>query len=278
MKLKYGAAWAGVTAAVLVTTAGCGTEAAKGAAKAVDPSAAILAALARTTDRTDQLGSAEVRMSTDMGTGTPVAMNGTYSWGDGYAYDVQMDTKASKMEALQDAPTIRVLLVDGAYYYDVDPQPSGPLKGKEWMKIDATAVFGEQGAKALSGSNGSPTASLKGLKYANDVDDLGAETVDGKHARHYRATIDQSRMGKFKDALGDDSGLMGSATGGVKSIDINVWVGDDNLPVRLVQVMGPMKVSVDFVKFGATAVVKAPPAAQTGDVTELMKKAAAQQQ
>src|SRR5690349_11404381 len=147
MKLKYGAAWAGVTAAVLVTTAGCGTEAAKGAAKAVDPSAAIRAALARATDRTDQLGSAEVRMSTDVGTGTPVAMNGTYSWGDGVAMDIQMDTKGANMQQLQDSATIRMLFVDGAYYYDVDPQPSGPLKGKEWMRIDASVLFGDKGAQ-----------------------------------------------------------------------------------------------------------------------------------
>ncbi|WP_327315170.1 hypothetical protein [Streptomyces sp. NBC_01235] len=273
MKPGHNAAWAGAAVVALVATAGCGTKAAEGAAKAVDRSEAIMAALTRATDRTDRVGSARVKMTTDLGTGTPIAMDGTYSWGDGYAYDVQMDTKASQMQTLQDAPTIRTLLVDGAYYYDVDPQPSGPLAGKEWMKIDASAVLGDKGAQALSGSSGSPTASLKGLKYANDVDDLGTETVNGKHATHYRATIDQSRMGKFKDALGDKGGLLGSTTGGVDSITVDVWVGDDDLPVRILQVMGAMKVTVDFEKFGATAEVKAPPAAQTGDLTEAIKEA-----
>ncbi|GAB7108520.1 lipoprotein [Streptomyces phaeofaciens JCM 4814] len=273
MKPRHSAAWAGAAVVALVATAGCGTKAAEGAAEAVDRSAAIMAALTRATDRADQVGSAQVEMTTDLGTGTPIAMDGTYSWGDGYAYDVQMDTKASQMQTLQDAPTIRTLLVDGAYYYDVDPQPSGPLAGKEWMKVDASAVFGEQGAQALSGSSGSPVASLKGLKYAEDVDDLGTETVDGKRTTHYRATIDSSRMGKFKDALGDENGLLGATTGGVDSITVDIWVGDDDLPVRILQVMGAMKVTVDFEKFGATAEVKAPPAAQTGDLTEAIKDA-----
>lgn len=278
MKLKYAGAWTAVTAAALITTAGCGTETAKGAkgvAEAVDGTDAIMAALGRASERSEQVGSAEVRMTTDLGNGTPVAMNGTYSWGDGYAYDVQMDTRASQMQTLQDSPTIRTLLVDGAYYYDIDPQPSGPLAGKEWMRIDASAVLGEQGAQALSGSAGSPTASLKGLKYADDVDDLGVETVDGKRATHYRATIDQAHMGAFKNALGDGNSLLGSTTGAVDSVAVDVWVGDDDLPVRILQVMGAVKVTVDFEKFGAATEVKAPPAAQTGDLTEAVKKAGA---
>lgn len=270
MKLKYGAAWAGVTAAVLVTTAGCGTEAAKGAAKAVDPSAAIRAALARATDRTDQLGSAEVRMSTDVGTGTPVAMNGTYSWGDGVAMDIQMDTKGANMQQLQDSATIRMLFVDGAYYYDVDPQPSGPLKGKEWMRIDASVLFGDKGAQAFTGSGGgNPAASMKSLKYANDVEDLGKETVDGRSTTHYRAVVDQAQMGKFKEAYGSEG--MSSLTGGAASMTLDVLLDGKDLPVRLKERIGKVNVTMDFDKFGATAAVKAPPAAQTADLTEAMK-------
>ncbi|MFD9318171.1 hypothetical protein ACFWDQ_10760 [Streptomyces sp. NPDC060053] len=265
----------------LVATAGCGTRAAEGAgekaAGVVDHGEAILAALTRAGDRADEIGSAQVEMTTELGMGgAPIAMDGTYSWGDGYAYDVQMDTRASQMQTLQDDPTIRTLFVDGAYYYDVDPQPSGPLAGKEWMKVDASAMLGEQGAQALSGSSGSPTASLKGLKYADDVNDLGTETVDGKHTTHYQATIDQSQMGRFKDALGDESGILGSVTGGVNSISVDIWVGDDDLPVRILQSMGAMKVTIDFEKFGATTEVKAPPAAQTGDLTEVIKEAGGQ--
>jgi hypothetical protein len=283
MKLRHTAAWVGFTAAALVTATACGASSAKEtadkAAEAVTNSDKIMAALTRATDRTEEVGSAEVKMSTDLGTGAPIAMEGTYSWGDGFAYDVEMDTKAAQMQTLTDDPSIRVLFVDGAYYYDTDPQPSGPLKGKEWMKIDGSAVFGDKGAKAFGGGSeaGSPTASMKGLKYAKDVEDLGTQTVNGQKATHYRAVIGQDQMGKFKEAYGNESSLFGSMTGGADSITMDIWVGAKDLPVRLVQKIGAMKVSMDFEKFGKTAEVKAPPAAQTGDLTEEVKKATQQQ-
>ncbi|MFF7946728.1 hypothetical protein [Streptomyces griseorubiginosus] len=279
MKLKYTAAWVGFTAAAMVAVSACGSEGVKKAVDVADKTDAIMAALARATDRTENLGSAEVRISTATTTGAaPITMEGTYSWGGGYAFDVDMDTKAAQMQKLQHAPTTRMLFVDGAYYYDVDPQPSGPLKGKEWMRIDASAVFGEKGAQAFNGAGGgSPAASMKGLKYAKNVEDLGKETVDGKSTTHYRARLDQAQLGKLKDAYGDQDTLSGAVTGGASSMTMDVWVGGDDLPVRLKQKIGAMTVTMDFEKFGRTAVVKAPPAAETGDLTRVVKDATGKQ-
>ncbi|MEU1477018.1 hypothetical protein ACFYZ8_01645 [Streptomyces sp. NPDC001668] len=278
MKLKYTAAWVGFTAAAMVAVTACGSEGVKKAADVVDRTDAIMAALARATDRTENLGSAEVKVSTATPGTAPISMEGTYSWGGGYAFDVEMDTKAAQMQRLQDAPTTRMLFVDGAYYYDIDPQPAGPLKGKEWMKIDASAVFGDKGAQAFSGAGGgSPAASMRGLKYANNVEDLGKETVDGQRTTHYRARIDQTQMGKFKDAYGDADSIAGSVTGGASSMTMDIWVGGKDLPVRLKQKIGAMTVTMDFEKFGKTAVVKAPPAAETGDLSEAVKGAAGKQ-
>ncbi|MFC7016463.1 hypothetical protein ACFQMH_33195 [Streptomyces viridiviolaceus] len=278
MKLRYTAAWVGLTAAAMVATSACGSEGARTAAEAVDKADTIMAALSRVTDRTEDLGSAEVRTSTDLGTGEPISMDGTYSWGDGYAFDVEMDTEAAQMQQLTDSPTVRTLFVDGAYYYDIDPQATGPLQGKEWMKIDGSAVFGESGADALSGSAGaSPSASMKSLKYASDVEDLGKENVNGRSTTHYRAVIGQEDMGKLKDAYGSQGNLLDSLTGGAESITMDVWVGAGDLPVRMKQEFGAMAVTMDFDKFGATKKIVAPPAAQTGDLTEEVKEAGLQQ-
>ncbi|MFE7166165.1 hypothetical protein [Streptomyces sp. NPDC057616] len=278
MKLKHTAAWVGITVAATLTVSACGADGAKTAAKAVDNADKIMAVLSRATDRTEQLGSAQVKVSTDLGTGTPIAMDGTYSWGDGLAFDAEMDTAAAQMQRLQDSPKTRVLFVDGAYYYDIDPQPSGPLAGKEWMKIDSSAIFGDKGSQAFSGSSGggNPAAAMRGLKYASNVKELGRETVDGQGTTHYRAVVDKAHMGKFKDAYGGDN-LMGSVTGGTDSMTMDIWVGSKDLPVRLKQAIGAVEVTMDFQKFGATAPVKAPPAAQTGDLTEQIKKAQEQQ-
>ncbi|WP_432133109.1 MULTISPECIES: hypothetical protein [unclassified Streptomyces] len=287
MKLKHTAAWVGLTAAVMVATAACGGGSAKDTAKEAGKKAGtvadkgvaqIKAALTRATDRTEQVGSAQVKMTTDLGNGTSVASEGTYSWGDGFAFDLELDTAQANMQQLQDDPKMRMLFVDGAYYYDIDPQPSGPIAGKEWMKLDGSALFGESGAQAMSGSNGSPSASMKGLKYADDVKDLGSETVNGKSTEHYRAVIGPEKMGQFKDALSGDDSMMGAVTGGADSIVMEVWVGDDDLPVRLVEEIGRLTVSMDFEKFGRTARVTAPPASETGDLTEQFKAAQQKQQ
>ncbi len=290
MKLRYSAAWVGLTAAAMFVATACGSESAETAAESADKVAesadktadtavskadAIMAALSRATDRTEELGSAEVRTTTDLGTGEPIAMDGTYSWGDGYALDVEMDTEAVQMQELTDSPTVRTLFVDGAYYYDIDPQPAGPLAGKEWMKIDGSAVFGESGAAAFSGGGGgaSPADSLKGLKYASDVENLGAETVNGKPTTHYRAVLDGEDMGKFKEAFSGADSMLDSA--GSDSITMDIWVGEKDLPVRLEQEFGAMKVTMDFDKFGATEEIVAPPAQEVGDLTEEVKDSGA---
>jgi len=277
MKVKHTAAWVGFTAAALVATSACGADSVKQAADAVDKTDAIMAALSRATDRAEKLGSAEVKVSTDLGFGKPIAMDGTYSWGDGAAYDVEMDTEAAQMQTVQDDPTTHCLLVDGVYYYDVDPQASGPLKGKEWMKVDATAVLGESGARAMSGGPGAdPTASLKTIKYAKNVEDLGPQTVNGQRTNHYRAVLTHSDLGKYEDAYTGDDSLLKSTTGGATSLTIDIWVNGKDLPVRLKENMGGLKVTMDFEKFGATAAIKAPPAAETADMTEALKEAQGQ--
>ncbi|MFE2682361.1 hypothetical protein [Streptomyces mirabilis] len=150
-------------------------------------------------------------MTMDMGPGsTPAPMTGTYSWRGGYAFDVVTAAEAVDMRELTASATIRVRFVDGAYYYDVDPQPSGPLKGKEWRKVDGPAMF---------------------VAFFVMAD----------------------------------------------SITTDVWVDAEGLPVRLEQNIGSMRVTMDFAKFGATAGVEAPPAAQTGDMTEELRATAQQQ-
>jgi hypothetical protein len=254
----------GAAAVALTATAGCG--AARDTAKAVSKADTIAEVLARVTDRTEKVGSAKADFTTDLGQGSPITMKGTYSWGKGAAYDVMMDTAAAQMQSVQDDPKVRALMVDGAYYYNVDPQPSGPLKGKHWMRVDVSAILGEDGAAAVE-KNSDPTAGLRYIGLSNDTKDLGEQTVRGKEAHHYRATIDKSRLGAMGDALPN------KVTGPVDSITIDVWVDGKDLPVRIVQVMGNMKVSVDFLKFGAAKTVTAPPASDTADLSDQIKGA-----
>ncbi|MCV2458904.1 hypothetical protein OEB94_06390 [Streptomyces sp. ICN988] len=277
MKLKYTAVWVGFTAAAMVMATACGSEGAKTAAetadKAVDKADTIMAALTRATDRTEELGSAEVRTTTTLEAtgGGPVSMDGTYSWGDGAAMDVEMDTAAAQMSALQDDPTTRVIMVDGAYYYDVDPQPNGPLAGKEWMRVDVAAVTGEAGADNMA-ANADPTAGLRYLAASSEVENLGEETVLGKETTHYRGSVGAEHIEKSKLTEAEKKAAITAlqANGGKMTCDI--WVDGKDLPVRMSQTGAGMTVKMDFVKFGATKEITAPPAAETGDLTEQVRE------
>ncbi|MFD7306267.1 hypothetical protein ACFV83_36055 [Streptomyces pharetrae] len=267
MNVRHTAAWVGVTAVTLLATTACGAE------KAVDSADQIMAALTRVTDRTQELGSAEIETTTtlDATGGEPISMDGTYSWGDGAAMDVEMDTAAAQMSALQDDPTTRVIMVDGAYYYDVDPQPSGPIADKEWMRIDVAAVTGEAGADNIA-ANADPTAALRYMTASTEVEDLGEETVLGKETTHYRGSVGAEHIEKSKLTEAEKKAAVTAlkASGGKLTCDI--WVDGEDLPVRISQTGAGMTVTMDFLKFGATEKITAPPAAETGDLTEQVRE------
>ncbi|MGW7265100.1 hypothetical protein [Streptomyces sp. NPDC054842] len=271
MKHLKTAAWAGVTVVALAATTACSGEAAKKTADVVSHADTIMAALTRASEKASGLGSAEVESTTTIsaGSGKPVSMNGTYSWGDGAALDVEMDTANAQMQSLQDDPTLTMKMVDGAYYYEIDPQPSGPLKGKHWMRIDVSAVVGDSTADAIS-ENADPTAGLRYISASKNVKDLGEETVRGKKATHYRGTVGEEQINASKLSAKEKRAAIKSLGSGKMVLDI--WVDRNDLPVRTEQHGGGMDVTMDYLKFGATKPITAPPASDTGDLTEQVEK------
>ncbi|WP_328326651.1 MULTISPECIES: hypothetical protein [unclassified Streptomyces] len=269
------AALCAAAVATVVGMTGCSAHTAKktaeGAAKvAVQP----LAALQRATDSTKKYGSADVDMATSVAGAAPTRMAGTYSWGNGLSFDVSMDAKAAGMTKLVSRQNVNMLLVNGAYYYNVDPQPSGPLKGKHWMKVDASAVLGEQASSAMNNSSADPTQGLQSLKYARNAKEIGKETVLGREATHYHATVSKDDLGAAGSALGskDKKQLLQQFTGTVDAITFDVWVDSNDMPVRMKEDIGAMNVSIDFKKFGPAKALRAPAAADTADLTDAIKR------
>ncbi|MBC9716950.1 hypothetical protein H9Y04_30895 [Streptomyces sp. TRM66268-LWL] len=251
------------TAALVVVAVGA---TACGAGSTVDTGAALLSALTKASDKAQQAGSAEVAMVTEIGQGTPVTMDGTFSWGEGMAYDVQMDAEAAGMGALADGEKIRALLVDGAYYYNVLPQSSGPLDGVHWAKVEASAVLGEEAAAQIDVS-GNPVSGLRGIKDAKDVEKVGEETVLGKKTTHYKTSYPADSLGG-----GAEKGLANVMGEGFDEVTLDVWLDDQSMPVRIKQDMGALKMSMDFKKFGATKKITAPPANDTGDMSAIVEE------
>lgn len=273
MKQIRTAAWAGIAVVALAATTACGAEAAKKTVHAVDQADTIMSALTRASDNASKLGSAEVRTTTTITAngGKPVSMNGTYSWGDGAALDVQMDTVNAQMQSLQDDPTLTMKMVDGAYFYEVDPQPSGPLKGKHWMRIELSAIAGESGAKSML-ANADPTASLRYIGASKNVKKVGDETIRGKKTTHYRGSVGAEQINSSRLTAQEKKAAVTAMVESGGKMSLDVWVDGKDLPVRFEQRGGGTNITMDFLKFGATKPVTAPPAADTGDLTEQVRK------
>ncbi|MEV8531684.1 hypothetical protein [Streptomyces sp. NPDC051211] len=272
MKAAKAAAGAVVAVVMAAGATGCGAgDAGKKAVDAgqqvADTTEALVATLGKASDAASATGSAEVKMtvtSPDTG-GKPTTMTGTYSWGNGLAMQAEVPAADLKMQDLVADGTITYRLVQGAYYYEVDPAPTGPFKGKSWLKVEASAIFGEKGAASLNGSQNDPTAGLKMLKYADGVTKVGTENVLGKETVHYRATIPKAKLG----AGGEAFAALGTGT----ELVTDVWVDGTNMPVRLNQTFGTVTVDTDFHSFGAAKDIAVPPAADTADMTEAYKEA-----
>ncbi|WP_330300126.1 hypothetical protein [Streptomyces sp. NBC_00503] len=263
--MRAGKAAAGIAVAfgAVVATAGCSATA---VTRAADSAEVLAAALGKASDEATGAGSAEIKVTTSgpQTGGKPVVVTGLYSWGNGLAMEGEIAAADVKMQKLVADGTVTVRLVQGAYYYNIDPVPAGPLKGKSWLKLDASAVMGENGAAALKNGSNDPTAGLKLLKYAKGVSKVGKEDVNGKAATHYHAKISTAE-------LGDAAAIYQSMGGGATDLVADVWIDDKGMPARMTQAFGALDTSMDFLSFGGAKEITAPPAAETADMTEMIK-------
>lgn len=255
---------------------GCGTErAADRAVETVDEAVDVLAALRKTSTKADQVGSAQVETTVSMPGLKGVKMEGLWSWGKGTAFDIRMDTKQAGMAAVVKTDTVRVLFVDGTYYYNVDPSLVGGPAGKHWLSVNADVVMGRDGTDMAKQSN--PVAGLRFIGSSKQAEEIGEETVLGRKTTHYSATISKDDLGRAGDVLApnDKNALMNSFTGGnVTSITLEVWVDGQDLPARIEQKMGKANISMNFKSFDKAKKVTAPAASDVFDMTESLKQQA----
>jgi hypothetical protein len=158
--------------------------------------------------------------------------------------------------------------------------------GKSWVKIDLRQFGQKQGIDigALQSTSGNdPSAQLEQLRGAGDVKKAGTEQVRGTPTTHYTATLDLRRAADRAPAAQRDAAR--------RSIDrIIKLTGQSTLPTEVwLDAQGRarrMKVSqsirgqsftytMDLYDFGTREALKAPPASETADLTQLAAKRAA---
>ncbi|MFF1742082.1 hypothetical protein [Streptomyces mirabilis] len=135
----------------------------------------------------------------------------------------------------------------------VDLHPLLALERAGGLRVDVVVV-GAVDEHHADGRGRRELPHVDGLGGCHDVE--GVPAAPGVGARH---------------------ALLGAFFVMADSITTDVWVDAEGLPVRLEQNIGSMRVTMNFAKFGATAGVEAPPAAQTGDMTEELRATAQQQ-
>ncbi|MGK5545245.1 hypothetical protein ACSNOH_10995 [Streptomyces sp. URMC 127] len=189
------------------------------------------------------------------------------------------------------AAETRSVTIGTATYTDIGPEGAAKNDGKRWVKLDLAAMAKESGndskglQQLLGGGQGQsqdPAQQMALLKASPNVKLVGEETVAGKRAQHYKGTLTVDEALKSNKGLEglseqDRQQLLGTVKQmGITQYDMDVWIDSGDLPVKLDMTMdtgkGRMEISETLTDYGTPADVQAPPADQTTDLLEKIKK------
>jgi hypothetical protein len=205
--------------------------------------------------------------------GRDLRFDGVFSWGEHPGMQVQAPTAQLGIQRLNSAATTQIRMVDGTYYYRVDTRPSGPLKGKHWMKAALSDLPGGTAAQPADPVlQDNPTVGLMMLADITGVTDLGTENLDGTVGTHYQGTVTRARLSgdrRFAGAAGSPGGILG----GADSAQLDVWADSHGKPLRWVATMQDPKrsVAVDLYSFGGPRPVAVPAPGDTVDAAALAR-------
>ncbi|MEU0579714.1 hypothetical protein ABZ465_20950 [Streptomyces griseoincarnatus] len=296
------AAWkrAGVcltAAAVVVGLAGCqdgddeGNKKAGASAKAQtrEEAAEVLQAAFK---KTSEAKSSKIRMTvqtsgTAAESGT-MEMSGVQGW-DPAVMDVTMKGSGFAAAGPGTPEQMRMIMLDGVMYVDMGAEQAAEMDGKRWMKMDFKALAEASGdpeaQKQMTGGlenmNQDPAQQLALLLESPSLKHVGPEKVDGVEAQHYKGTLSFKEMidaNTSFDLLSKeerDELVATAEKSGMKGFDTEIWVNEDDLPVKMVVGMtmaqGTMKMTSHFSDYGAKAEVEAPPAGETFDFVQMLE-------
>jgi len=263
-----------VTTACQATSkaAGTATGAAKGAAK--DTVVSVADALSLTTRTTSGFTSSKVSMTMVVpGAGT-TTMRGAMS-----RKPIALDLTLGNAQ-LPDG--IHLLMSGTTEYMNMGAAGAKEFGGKHWLKIDFSSL-GPQG-KALAAamnknSSQDPAAAVKLLTTSGDIKRVGRETVDGVSATHYSGTVNISKL--VSQTLGDDAALKSivdqANKAGMSTETVDMWINDQNLPVKVHETArtakGAVDITIHYSDYSNTPVhITVPPASDTTDLGALAKK------
>ncbi|MEO3974272.1 hypothetical protein [Streptomyces sp. CAU 1734] len=284
--------------AVVAGIAGCGGEAAdkkaadKGAGKGEDRSVTqvLTSAYKKTSEARTAKVEMDMKMSGKMATeagGSDMKMSGVMGW-DPTVMDMTITGGALKSQGGPEQS--RMVWLDNVMYMDMGAKSAKDMDGKRWMKMDIAGMAEMSGDKALqkqmTGSlesmNQDPASQLAMLLESPGVKHVGEETIGGVRTQHYTGKISVKEMissNKSLDTFSKEDRaklLDGIKKSGINGFDTEVWVNEDDYPVKMdVDIDSPdgkMTMVMTYTDYGVKAAVKAPPAGETFDLMEMLKE------
>jgi hypothetical protein len=175
------------------------------------------------------------------------------------------------------------------FYIRLPEDLSKELDGRRWAKIDLAKVTEGLGIDldSLGGFGSSdPSEQLDMLRSVSDAEKVGTEEVRGVETTHAKGTIDLHKYPELVPASKRAAArravdkLIEQSPGA--KLPFEVWYDDENLIRRMkqqVDVPGgdPLDFTMEFYDYGTPIAVKAPPASETKDITDLAAEAGKKQ-
>lgn len=173
--------------------------------------------------------------------------------------------------------SISMVLVDNIFYIKM-PAGQELEPGKPWFKIDPNSdnpladAFGSV-TEELSKS-ADPRVALEEFKDTGEITDTKEEDLDGVATTHYTITVDVQKLADAQDDPTQKQAMQQVIEAGLKDFPVEVWVNEDDLPVRVVVDMPTpdgkggttaTKMQVDYSNWGEPVDIAAPPADQVAE-------------
>jgi hypothetical protein len=175
--------------------------------------------------------------------------------------------------------SMRTLMSGTTMYMNMGDATAAKMGGKHWMKLDLSSLGASGQAMAdqmNSNSSNDPATQLKLFTSSGDIKRVGQETVNGVQATHYSGSVDLAKLAGQQDSS-LKSLLAQSTKLGLTSMNLDLWVNDQGLPVRMHEATPPtataqFDVTADYSDYSTTPVtVTAPAADDTNDLGAMMK-------
>jgi hypothetical protein len=174
---------------------------------------------------------------------------------------------------------MRELIAPDAIYLKLSGAAAARLP-KPWLKMsfkDVSKMSGINLDQVLSQARQSdPSKQLDLLAASGDITEIGQESVDGADVTHYRGS---ANLKKLAGAAGVDAAFVAElAKSGITSIDYDIWINADKLPVKLVEHMTVQgkatTMTINLSDYGVPVTLKLPAASQVTDLAKALGKTA----